>query len=66
MSNSPVGKTGRVTGRIAPGTIGEVILALDGGTNTYHALPADNKTTYEVGELVEVFDFSPPQTLYVA
>jgi len=65
MATSPVGKTGRVTGRVAPGTVGEVILAFDGGTNTYHAKPADNTSTYELDALVSVVEFSPPQMVYV-
>ena len=65
MADSPVGKTGRVTGRIAPGTVGEVILTFDGGTNAYHAKPADGESTYNVDVLVSVVDFSPPQTVYV-
>jgi hypothetical protein len=65
MADGPVGKSGRVTGRVAPGTVGEVILTFDGGTNTYHAKPADGESTYHVDELVSVVDFSPPQTVFV-
>lgn len=62
---SPIGKTGRVTGTVKPGSIGEVTIAFGGGTNTYFALPADGESTYEMGAKVEVSDFSPPQTVYV-
>jgi hypothetical protein len=60
-----IGKQGRVTGRIAHGTVGEVILSHGQGTNTYHALPADPEASYTVGVIVEVVAFSPPQTVYV-
>ena len=36
-----VGKTGRVTGRVAPGTVGEVMIAVRGGTEAFYAYPAD-------------------------
>jgi hypothetical protein len=60
-----VGKKGRVTGKIAPGTTGEVILELDPGTNTFHAHPADGRSIFELHTLVQVVSFNPPQTVYV-
>jgi hypothetical protein len=62
---SLVGKTGRVTGTIKPGSVGEVTVAFGGGTNTYHAMPDDGKSTYEIGAKVTIIDVSPPQTVYV-
>jgi|GEM_PF-3319531 hypothetical protein len=66
MANDLIGKSCRVTGRVGPGTVGEVILSFDGGTNTYFAKPADGTSTYEQDETVSIVEFSPPQTLYVA
>lgn len=40
-----IGKIGRVTGRIAPGETGEVMIAVRGGTSAFHAHPADGVTT---------------------
>ena len=45
-SSDLIGKIGRVTGRIAPGEIGEVMIAVRGGTSAYHAYPADGVTRY--------------------
>jgi hypothetical protein len=41
VDRSLTGKIGRVTGRIGPGTIGEVMLPYLGGTNAFHAHPFD-------------------------
>ena len=60
-----IGKIGRVTGRIAPGQTGEVMIAVRGGTSAFHAYPADGVTTYPIGERVLVIDFRSPQTVFV-
>jgi len=60
-----VGKIGRVTGRIAPGQIGEVMLAVRGGTSAYHAYPADGVTVIPVGSRILVVEYRPPQAVYV-
>ena len=59
-----IGKIGRVTGRIAPGETGEVMIAVRGGTSAFHAHPADGVTTYPIGERV-LIDFRSPQTVFV-
>jgi hypothetical protein len=64
-NNEMIGKIGRVTGRIAPGEIGEVMIAVRGGTSAFHAHPADGVTTYRIGERVLVIDFRSPQTVFV-
>ena len=38
-----VGKVGRVTGRIGPDRIGEVMVPVRGGTEAYHAYSADDE-----------------------
>lgn len=62
---SLTGKIGRVSGRIAPGTVGEVMLPYLGGTSAFHAYPYDKVSEYAVGEKVMVIYFEPPQTVFV-
>jgi hypothetical protein len=64
-SSDLVGKIGRVTGRIAPGEVGEVMIAIRGGTSAYHAYPADDATSFAVGSKVLVIDYRPPQSVLV-
>ncbi|KNH17902.1 hypothetical protein ACU18_08975 [Arthrobacter sp. ZBG10] len=59
------GRIGRVSGRIGPGTIGEVMLSYRGGTAAFHAHPFDGVSGFAVGDEVLVIYFDPPQTVYV-
>lgn len=61
-----VGTIGRVTGTVAPGTIGEVILPVRGGTEAFHAYPADDSDTIRTGTRVIVAEFQAPRTVYVS
>lgn len=63
---SPVGLTGRVTGRIRRSEIGEVSISIRGGTTYYHAYPYTQDESFEQGEQVVVMEFAPPQTVYVS
>ncbi|MCA4135561.1 hypothetical protein [Arthrobacter sp. M4] len=65
VDTSLTGRIGRVTGRIGPGTIGEVMLPYRGGTSAFHAYPYDKVSEYAVGEKVMVIYFEPPQTVFV-
>jgi hypothetical protein len=65
VDRSLTGKIGRVTGRIGPGTIGEVMLPFHGGTSAFHAHPFDKTSVFPVGDKVLVIYFEPPQTVYV-
>lgn len=65
VDRSLTGKIGRVTGRIGPGTIGEVMLPYLGGIMAFHAHPFDKTSVFAVGEEVLVIYFDPPQTVYV-
>lgn len=65
VDRSLTGKIGRVTGRVAPGTIGEVMLPFCGGTSAFHAHPFDKKSVYAVGDEVLVIYYEPPQTVFV-
>ena len=60
-----IGKTGRVTGRVAPGTTGEVHISVRGGTEAFSAFPANGTDTFEPGTKVEVEDFQAPRCVYV-
>lgn len=64
-SGDPVGKIGRVTGRVAPGEVGEVMIAVRGGTSAFHAYPADGVSVLPVGEQVLVIEFRSPQSVLV-
>jgi hypothetical protein len=61
-----VGKIGRVTGRVAPGTVGEIMLAIRGGSEAFYAYPADGAETIEPGRRVVVIDYEPPRTVTVS
>lgn len=65
VDRSLTGKIGRVTGTVAPGTIGEVMLPFHGGTSAFFAYPFDKTSVFAVGEKVLVIYFEPPQSVYV-
>lgn len=60
------GRIGRVTGRIAPGHLGEVMVAVRGGTEAFHAYAADTDDTYLPGARVVIVEYFPPRTVVVA
>jgi len=57
-------KVGRVTGRIEPGSIGEVMLPIRGGSEAFTAYGVDD-AVIKVGTRVIVIDFEPPRTVRV-
>jgi hypothetical protein len=59
------GKVGRVTGTVAPGTVGEVMLPVRGGSEAFYAYPADGEETIPSGTRVVVIDYEPPRTVTV-
>lgn len=61
-----VGRQGRVTGKIGPGLVGEVMIAIRGGVEAFYAYPAIRGEEIAVGDLVVVMDFHPPRTVYVS
>jgi membrane protein implicated in regulation of membrane protease activity len=61
-----VGRVGRVTGTIAPGRIGEVMVAIRGGSEAFHAYSADSEDTIELGRRVVVVEYFPPRTVVVS
>jgi len=60
-----IGKTGRVSGRIGPGRVGEVMISIRGGSEAFFAHPNTQNETIDVGALVIVTDFQAPRTVYV-
>ncbi|MEV6986666.1 hypothetical protein AB0M95_36160 [Sphaerisporangium sp. NPDC051017] len=61
-----VGKQGRVTGRIGPGLVGEVLVPIRGGVEAFYAHPAVPDEEIPVGTIIVVVEYSPPRTVYVA
>ncbi|GAA0358301.1 hypothetical protein [Actinoallomurus spadix] len=61
-----VGRQGRVTGRIGPGLVGEVMIPIRGGVEAFYAYPAIDGEEMAVGSLVVVMDYHPPRTVYVS
>ena len=61
-----VGKIGRVTGRVEPGKIGEVMVPVRGGTESFHAYSDDGTAVIERGTRVLVVEYFPPRTVVVS
>ena len=60
-----IGKVGRVTGTIAPGRVGEVMVPVRGGTEAFHAYAADTEDTISTGTRIVVVEYFPPRTVVV-
>ncbi len=61
-----IGKTGRVTGSITPGRLGEVMVEVRGGTEAFHAYATDGADSLPTGTRVVVVEYFPPRTVVVA
>jgi len=61
-----VGKVGRVTGRIGPGQVGEVMIPIRGGSEAFHAYASDADETMTAGSRIVVVEYYPPRTVVVA
>lgn len=61
-----VGRQGRVTGKIGPGLVGEVMIPIRGGVEAFYAYPSIQDEEIPVGALVVVMDYHPPRTVYVS
>ena len=59
-----VGKIGRVTGAIKPGKLGEVMIAVRGGSEAFLAR-TDSGHELFVGARVVVLEYHPPRTVIV-
>jgi len=65
VDDTVVGKVGRVTGRVAPGEVGEVMIPIRGGSEAFNAYALDPEDTIRVGARVLVVEFEPPRTVRV-
>ncbi|GAB2582972.1 hypothetical protein GCM10027168_14570 [Streptomyces capparidis] len=61
-----VGNEGRVTGRVGPGLVGEVMVSVRGGAEAFLAYPSSPDEVFEVGTMIVVVDYRPPRTVYVS
>ena len=61
-----IGKEGRVTGKIGPRLVGEVMIPVRGGVEAFYAHPVDPREEIAVGMVVVVVEYHPPRTVYVA
>lgn len=61
-----IGSRGRVTGRVGPGLVGEVMISIRGGVEAFYAYGAEPDEVLESGQQVLVVDFEPPRTVYVS
>src|SRR4051812_1934576 len=65
MRTGMIGKIGRVTGRVGPGLVGEVLIAVRGGVEAFYAYPQVADEEIPTGQQVLVVDYQPPRTVYV-
>jgi hypothetical protein len=61
-----IGKVGRVTGTIGPDQVGEVMIAIRGGSEAFNAYAADTTDTISTGTRVVVIEYFPPRTVVVS
>jgi hypothetical protein len=62
---SLIGKTGSITGKVAPHTTGEVVVEVRGGTEYYFARSVDGQEVIERGSQVLIVNAAPGRVLYV-
>jgi hypothetical protein len=60
-----VGKVGLVTGTLAQGQVGEVMLQTSGGSEAFHAYAGNRDEIVPVGTRVLVLEYFPPRTVVV-
>lgn len=61
-----VGKVGRVTAAITPGHLGEVMVAVRGGSEAFNAYSGQPDETIVKGARVLVIEYHPPRTVIVS
>jgi hypothetical protein len=61
-----IGKVGRVTGAIEPGKLGEVMIPVRGGSESYFAYAADQEERIESGTRVVVLEHEAARTVIVS
>jgi len=66
LDQEMIGRIGRVTGLVGPGRLGEVMVAVRGGSEAFHAYSADPEQTIGKGTRVVVVEYFPPRTVVVS
>ena len=61
-----IGKVGRVIGTIEPGKLGEIMIAIRGGHESYYAYASGQEERIEKGTRVVVIDQDAPRTVTVS
>jgi hypothetical protein len=61
-----IGLIGRVTGVVSPGRLGEVMIAVRGGSEAFHAYASEPAATIPKGARVVVVEYFPPRTVVVS
>jgi len=66
LEQDMVGRVGRVTGAISPGHLGEVMIAVRGGSEAFNAYSSDPADTIGKGTRIVVVEYFPPRTVVVS
>jgi hypothetical protein len=61
-----IGKVGRVIGAILPGKLGEIMIPIRGGSESYFAYAADPQETIERGARIVVLEQEASRTVIVS
>ena len=61
-----IGKVGRICAEINPGRMGEVMVPIRGGTESFFAYASDETEAIPNGTRVIVLDHDPPRTVVVS
>jgi hypothetical protein len=61
-----IGRVGRVTAALVPGHLGEVMIAVRGGSEAFNAYAADPGETIGKGTRIVVVEYFPPRTVVVS
>ncbi|HSA49867.1 MAG TPA: hypothetical protein VLH10_07120 [Yinghuangia sp.] len=59
-----VGMRGKVTGRVGPRLVGEIMVQVRGGSEAFLAYPVNPGEPFDIGQLVTVVDYQAPRTVY--
>ena len=66
VDHQVIGKVGRLVGTIRPGRMGEVMIPIRGGSESFYAYSSDPAEEIPRGARVIVLDHDPPRTVVVS
>jgi ribosomal protein L16/L10AE len=66
VDHTMIGKMGRVTGTVAPGKLGEVMVQIRGGSEAFHAYAHEGEESLPPGTRIVVVEYYPPRTVVVS